>query len=112
MKAEIGGPDPEHAPAVEQENAEHDGYEHGFGGEGVEALETPEEEDAEGLGGDADEEEVGEGEGVIGDEGVLEGADDGDGGVEGVAEEEVACWEGVVSGVCVGGKVWGSRRGK
>lgn len=50
----------------------------------------PKGKNAEGLGGDADEEEVGEGEGVIGYEGILEGADDGDGGVEGVAEEEVA----------------------
>ena len=50
----------------------------------------PKGENAEGLGADADEEEVGEGEGVVGYEGVLQGADDGDGGVEGVAEEEVA----------------------
>ena len=79
------------APEGEEDDGGEDEEEHCFRGEGVVPLEAPEDVDAEGLGGDADEEEVGEGEGVVGDEGVLEGGDDGDGGVEGVAEEEVAC---------------------
>lgn len=80
----------EHAPAIEKYNSQHDGGEHGFGPQGESLLQVPKGENAEGLGGDADEEEVGKGEGVVRYEGVLEGADDGDGGVEGVAEEEVA----------------------
>jgi hypothetical protein len=40
---------------------------------------VPEAEDAHGLGGDSDDEEVGEVEGVVGNDGVLEGSDYGDG---------------------------------
>lgn len=90
MEAEARGPDADHAPGVEDDDGGHDGREHGFGAEAEAALEPPDGVDARGLGGDADEEEVGEGQGVVGHDAVLQGGDDGDGGVEGVAEEEVA----------------------
>ena len=90
MEAEARGPDADHAPGVKNDDGGHDGREHGFGAKVESALEPPEGVDSRGLGGDADEEEVGEGQGVVGHDAVLEGGDDGDGGVEGVAQEEVA----------------------
>ena len=55
VEAEVRAPDADHAPAVEQDDAEHDGVEHGFGGEAEAFLGPPEGVDAQGLGGDADD---------------------------------------------------------
>ena len=52
-------------------------------------LDVPEAEDSYGLGGDSDDEKVGEIEGVVGHDGVLEGSDYGDGRVQRVAKQEV-----------------------
>ncbi|KAI4271501.1 MAG: hypothetical protein L6R38_006856 [Xanthoria sp. 2 TBL-2021] len=68
-------PDANHALGVEDDDADHHGREHGFGAQGEFSLDLPEGVDAEGLGGDADEEE---------------GCDDGYDYVEGIAEEEIA----------------------
>ena len=59
VEAESLAPDADHPPAVEEEDADHDGVEHGFGGEGEALLDGPEEVDACELSGDADDEEVG-----------------------------------------------------
>ena len=59
LEAEAGRPVADHAPAVEQQDGEHDGVEHGLGAQAEAALHPPETVDAEGLGGDADDQEVG-----------------------------------------------------
>lgn len=53
-------PDADHAPTVEKDNADGDDGEHGLGGESVVFLDSPEGEDADGLSGDAHDEEVGQ----------------------------------------------------
>lgn len=90
MEAKFIGPNPNHAPAVENDNAEGYDIEHCLGGEVKMALSPPEGVDADGLRNNPDNEEVGEHEGVIRYNGVLERADYGYRGVEGVAQEEVA----------------------
>ena len=86
VEAEFLGPDADHAPGVQDDDAERDGVEHGLRGELVTLLDRPEGPDAQGLGGDADEQEVGQLQSVEGDDFVLESADDSDRGVQGVAE--------------------------
>lgn len=90
VEAEFLRPDSNHAPDVEEDYADCHGVEHGFGRQAEAFLDVPEAEDSYCLGCYADDEQVGEVEGVVGDDGVLESPDDGDGCVEGVAEEEVA----------------------
>lgn len=83
-------PDADHAPAVEEDNADGHGHEHGLGGEGEAFLDLPVGSNADGLRGDADDEEVCELQAVVGYDLVLQRADHSDSGVEAVAEEEVA----------------------
>jgi hypothetical protein len=90
VKPELLRPDADHTPAVEEDDAEHDYVEHDFGGELEVFLHEPEGEDADALCGDADDEEVSDGERAVGYDAVLERGDDGDGGVEGVGEDEEA----------------------
>lgn len=54
-------------------------------------MNPPETVDADCLGGDADEEEVCQCQGVVFDDGVLEGSDYGYSCIEGVTKEEVSC---------------------
>lgn len=91
VESEAVGPDPDHAPAIEQDDSHGYGVEHGLGGELEAFLDHPEGEDTHRLGENADDEEVCQFERVVRYDGVLEGGDDGDGGVEGVTEEKVAC---------------------
>lgn len=90
MEAERLRPDADHAPAVEDDDAHCDDHEHGFGREAVVFLDAPEGADADCLRGDADNEEVRELETVVCYDFVLEGPDDGHGGVQAVPEEKVA----------------------
>jgi len=61
VEAEFLCPYADHAPTVEEDNAYHDGIEHCFCGEVEVFLDGPEGENADELGGDADDEEVGQG---------------------------------------------------
>nr|POF03974.1 glucosamine-6-phosphate isomerase 1 [Quercus suber] len=90
VEAKALRPDADHAPAIQQDDADGYGVEHGLGRQLIAFLHVPECQDAHALGGDADDEQVCELEGVVGDDGILQRADDGDGGVERVAEQEVA----------------------
>lgn len=90
MEAKRLGPDTNHAPAVEQDDGDGDGVEHGLCAEAVAALDPPEGVDADGLGGDALDEQVRQRERVVLHDGILQRADDGDGRVERVAEQKVA----------------------
>ena len=78
MEAEFLCPDSNHAPSVQQDDPDGHGVEHSLGGEAVALLYVPEAEDPYGLGGDSDDEEVGEVESVVSHNGVLEGSDHGD----------------------------------
>lgn len=89
VEAESLRPNPDHAPAVEENDPDGDGVEHGFGGETVAFLNLPEREDANSLGCYAHDEEVGQLKSVVSDDAVLQCADHGDCGIERVAEEEV-----------------------
>ena len=79
VEAEFLRPDSDHSPGVQQDDSNGYGVEHRFGGEAVAFLDVPEAEDSNCLGGDSDDEEVGEVESVVGHDGVLEGSDYGDG---------------------------------
>lgn len=74
-------PDPYHPPGIQQDDPDGHGVEHGLCREAVAFLHVPEAEDAHGLGGDADDEQVGQVEGVVGHDRVLQGSDHGDGRV-------------------------------
>ncbi len=90
VETEFLRPDTNHAPPVEDDDADGDGDEHCFGGKAVFLLDEPETAYAGGLSGDADNVEVDEFEAVVCDDRVLESSDDGHGCVEAVAEQEVA----------------------
>jgi hypothetical protein len=90
VEAELLRPDSNHSPGVQQNDSDGYSIEHRLGGKAVAFLDVPEAEDAHGLGGNSDDEEVGEVEGVVGHNGVLKGSDHGDSCVQRVAEEEVA----------------------
>ena len=74
-----------HAPAVKRNDAEHHCVEHYLRGEIEAFLDGPEAPDADELGGDADDEEVGQFERVIRYDGILQRRDHGHGCVEAVA---------------------------
>jgi hypothetical protein len=59
VEAEFLCPDANHAPTVEEDDAYHNGIKHCFCGEVKALLDCPKGEDADELGGDADDEEVG-----------------------------------------------------
>ena len=65
MEAEFLCPDADHAPCVEDYNAEGYDIKHGFCGESVASLCPPETVDADCLRDDADDEEIGELESVV-----------------------------------------------
>lgn len=89
MESEFLCPDTNHTPCVKYNDADHDGVEHCFGGKLEVLLDGPESEDADELGGDADNEEIGQGEGVVRDDGILEGGYYCYSCVQRVTEEEV-----------------------
>lgn len=73
MESKFLCPDTNHAPRVEYNDADHDGVEHFLGRELEVLLDCPEAKDADKLGSDADDDEVGQCKGVVGDDGILEG---------------------------------------
>lgn len=95
MEAEFLRPNPDHPPCVEQDDRNRHGVEHGLRGQTEAFLDVPKAENPQRLGCDADDEQVGQVQSIVGNDGVLQGADDGDGGVERVAEEEVAWFNGI-----------------
>ena len=80
------------APSTQQHDEARINQKHLMRRDLVALLEPPECVDADTLGCDSDDEEVGELEGGVGDDGILESADDCDGCVEAVSEEEVGHW--------------------
>ena len=89
VEAELLRPDANHAPAVEQYNADCDNHEHSLGREPIAFLNLPEGTDANGLSRDTDDEEVRELETVVCDDFVLQGSDNGHSGIQTVTEEEL-----------------------
>ena len=59
MKAKFLRPDTYHSPSVEQDDTQHDDVEHVLGAQAEAFLDGPKPEDANKLGDDADDEEVG-----------------------------------------------------
>lgn len=90
VKAEFSRPYANQTPCVKYNDADHDGVEHYFGRELKAFLDCPEAPDTNELGGNTNDEEVGQSKGVVGDDGVLEGGYYCYGCVQGVAEEEIA----------------------
>lgn len=85
VEAEFLRPNPDHPPCVEQDDRNRHGVEHGLRGQTEAFLDVPKAENPQRLGCDADDEQVGQVQSIVGNDGVLQGADDGDGGVERVA---------------------------
>ena len=83
-------PNTDHSPSVEQHNAHHYSAEHGLRAELEALLDCPEAKDTGTLGGDADNEEIREFEGVVGNDAVLQCRNDGYSGVQSVGEYEEA----------------------
>ena len=81
MEAELLRPDSNHSPGVQQDDSDGHSVEHCLGGEAVAFLDVPETEDTYGLGGNSDDKKVGEIEGVVSHDGVLEGSNHGYGRV-------------------------------
>lgn len=73
MEPKLLCPNTNHTPNVEYDDADHDDIKHVFGGEVEALLDFPEDSNADGLSCDANDEKVGEGEGIVGDDCVLEG---------------------------------------
>ena len=75
-------PDADHSPAVKQDDSDCHGVEHGLCGKAEAFLDVPESENAHRLCCDADDEEIRQRQSIVGYNGVLQSADDGDGRVE------------------------------
>lgn len=91
MEAYCLGPDLDHAPYVERDGVYGDCTEHGFSAEIPPALDTHEDVDADSLRYQVDNEQLAQPDHVVVLDFVLQRADNGDSGVEGVMEEEEAC---------------------
>lgn len=89
MEPNYPGPVAHEAVGRHEHNCYAGRVEHGLRADLVLALDEPVGVHTRGLGGDRDEEEVGEDETVEGLDFVLEGRDNSDGRVESVAKEEV-----------------------
>jgi len=76
---------------LQQDDTDHDCIEHELCSNTETLLDPPETVDTNGLGTNTKEKEVGQGESVIRHDSVLKCSDYSDGGVERVAQEEVAC---------------------
>ena len=90
LEAEVGRPVSDHAPAIEQDDAYHDGVEHGLRGEHEAPLDPPKAVNANCLGGYTDNEDVRECQRVISNERILQCRDDGDCRVKRISEQKVA----------------------
>lgn len=91
VEADFLRPDADHAPAVQEDDGDDHGIEHGARVDAAPALDAPEGVDAGRLRGETGHEQVGELDGVVALDFVLQRLDYGDGGVEAVAQKEVSC---------------------
>ena len=82
VEAKALGPDPDHAPCVEQDDANSDCIEHGLGGKLVAFLDSPVDENTDGLSNDSDNEEVCELQEIVCYNFVLQCGDHSDGCVQ------------------------------
>ncbi|RCI12260.1 hypothetical protein L249_0747, partial [Ophiocordyceps polyrhachis-furcata BCC 54312] len=89
-EAETIGPVAGHAPAVDEDDGDADDAEHGLGPQVEPSLDVPEGGDADGLGGDAGQEQARDGDGVKGHDLVLKRRHHRHRRVEGVAQQEIA----------------------
>ena len=89
VEAKILSPDANHAPEIKDNDAKRHDVEHCFSGKLIVALEEPEAIDSCRLGSDTDNEKVSELEGIVGNNAILEGGDNGNGCVQRVPEQEI-----------------------
>lgn len=89
MEAEALCPDTNHSPSIQDDNTKGDDIEHRFGRESISLLDPPEAVNSDCLSCDAYNQEISEGEGVVGDDTILKRCDDCDCGVERVSKKEV-----------------------
>lgn len=78
-------PDTDHTPTVQYDNCGHDNIEHGPGADTSPALNRPKGIDAHRLSCKACHEQVGQLDGIVGLDFILQGLNDSDGGVEAIA---------------------------
>jgi hypothetical protein len=83
-------PDTNHAPSIEQDDANGYGVEHGLCGKAEALLDLPEGKDTYSLSCYAHNQEVCKVEGIVCNNRILQGSDDSDGSVKRVTEKEVA----------------------
>lgn len=79
MKTELLRPNPNHAPSIEDDDAESHDVEHCLRGEVIAALEKPETVDSDSLSNYPDDEEISKLESVVSYNGVLKSSDHSDG---------------------------------
>lgn len=90
VEAEFLCPDTDHAPGVEQDDANGHCIEHGLRRKTEALLNLPEGKNANGLSSYANNEKVRKIQGVVRHDRILESADDGDGRIKRVTEQEVS----------------------
>jgi hypothetical protein len=90
MEAKGLSPDSYHAPDIQDNDTECNDVEHRFGTQLVLFLSPPESINTNFLSSNANDNEVGEFESVVGDDAILESCYHRHGCVEGVTEEEIA----------------------
>ena len=90
MKPEAPRPNPNHAPPIQQNNSHGNDIKHRLRAQPKPLLDIPVRENPQRLRGNTDNQEIRQLQRIVSDDLVLQSGDDRDGGVEGVAEEEVA----------------------
>jgi len=96
MKSKLCCPNPNHTPAVEEKNSQHNKVKHGFGAEPEAFLNEPVAQYTSPLGCNTDNEEICQSQGVIRDNAVLKGGDDGDGRIQSISQQKITYVESVI----------------
>ena len=91
MEAKRLSPDPNHSPAIQEQDANDNEVEHCFRSYFKSTLNPPEDPDSDGLSRNSNKQNISQREYIVFDNLILQRGDDCDGRVQGIAQKEVAC---------------------
>lgn len=91
VEAERLSPNPNHSPAIQEQDGNDNGIEHCFRSQSKPTLNPPENPDSDRLSRNSHQQEVGQRQRIVLDNLILQRSYDRDGRIQGVAQEEIAC---------------------